>query len=110
MAVQFQSARSHDGLSRLARGLILLLLVGWLNVPCANAMDPVPTPKPGPGPTDPVPHPPDPKPEPATHGSFAVATPVALRPTSAHTSNRGNREYPAAHPERAGEFCVLPFS
>ena len=64
MAVQFQSARSHDGLSRLARGLILLLLIGWLNVPCANAMDPVPTPKPGPGPTDPVPHPPDPKPEP----------------------------------------------
>ena len=43
MAVQFQSARSHDGLSRLARGLILLLLIGWLNVPCANAMDPVPS-------------------------------------------------------------------
>ena len=64
MAVQFQSARPHDGQSRLARGLILLLLIGWLNVPCANAMDPVPTPKPGPGPTDPVPHPPDPKPEP----------------------------------------------
>ena len=57
MAVQFQSARPHDGLSRLARGLILLLLIGWLNVPCANAMDPVPMPIPPPPLPSPIPPP-----------------------------------------------------
>ncbi|MBA3753842.1 MAG: hypothetical protein H0X01_06855 [Nitrospira sp.] len=68
MAVQYPSLTVAGNLSRVAPGLIIFVLAGWLILPPGNVTDPVPTPKPGPGPTDPVPQPPVPGPQPPLPG------------------------------------------
>ncbi len=68
MASPMQTSQPDTTVARAARGILLLLLAGWLTVPIGTVTDPPPVPKPGPGPTDPVPRPPDPRPEPPLPG------------------------------------------
>lgn len=64
MAVRYFDLTAAKNLSRMAHGLIMLVLASSLIMLPGNVTDPVPTPKPGPGPTDPVPQPPVPGPQP----------------------------------------------